>query len=199
MTISRDKQRVDDNQDARLVGTPRTPPSTRPSNFTNTDASVYTIKLTAKPPSSLMSSSSHWRSQWEYCCITINYYVPFLRASNTSFKSRRRDKRSFFSPTVFTRIFAERRFICYVLLRCDDEKCTSLHFLRFILPLARIWYENVHRQRRRKSSVVANEPRHCLTRPGSVSHRRVYKFTTSSHKDSLRSAVLYIRSVVPTL
>jgi len=41
----------------------------------------------------------------------------------------------------------------------------------------------------RAGESFGSEPRQCLTRPGSVSQRRVYKFTTSSHKDSLRSAV----------
>jgi len=48
--------------------------------------------------------------------------------------------------------------------------------------------ENIRQQCWTRSSVAANEPRQWLARPGSVSHRRVYKFTTSSHKDSLRFA-----------
>lgn len=40
-----------------------------------------------------------------------------------------------------------------------------------------------------------DEARQWLARPGSVSHRRVHKFTTPSHKDSLRSARLSIFAV----
>lgn len=41
-----------------------------------------------------------------------------------------------------------------------------------------------------RSSIPEAEARQWLVGwPGSVSHRRVHKFTTPSHKDSLRSAV----------
>lgn len=37
-------------------------PSARPSNFTNTDSRVNTIKAAATPASGLMSNPSHWRN-----------------------------------------------------------------------------------------------------------------------------------------
>lgn len=51
-------------------------PSARPSNFTNTDSRVNTIKAAATPASGLMSNPSHWRNvspRFFFFLLSMNY------------------------------------------------------------------------------------------------------------------------------
>lgn len=50
-------------------------PSARPSNFTNTDSRVNTIKAAATPASGLMSNPSHWRNAFPsfFFLLSMNY------------------------------------------------------------------------------------------------------------------------------
>lgn len=151
MTISRDEQRVDDNQDARGQPGPHGP-FTRPSNFTNT--AVYTIKLAATPSSRLMSSRSHWRSHRKYNeGKFIILLILLLREIDSFFpKLHRRDARSFFLlHIVFTRIASCReKLLHFSAIRRDEYFFlrTSCDLFDWLLERAitRMSADNVERQ-----------------------------------------------------